>query len=46
MYAMISCGLAFWFIYGVMIGSPSIILANAITFVLAVVILIMKLKHG
>jgi len=46
MYVLISAGLAMWFVYGVMIDSPSIILANSITFVLALIILFMKLKHG
>ena len=46
MYCLISTGIALWFTYGVMIGSPSLLIANGITFVLAVGILIMKIKHG
>lgn len=46
MYSILSCGIAAWFVYGLMIGSPSIIWANGITFVLAVLILLMKIRHG
>lgn len=46
MYILITAGLAAWFAYGVLINSPSIIAANAITFFMALIILIMKLKHG
>ena len=46
MYVLITCGIASWFIYGWMIDSISLLLANGITFVMAVIILIMKIKHG
>ena len=46
MYMFISAGLACWFIYGVMINSPSIIVANAITFFMALYILVMKIRNG
>lgn len=46
MYLMITTGIALWFVYGVMLESPSLMLANGITFVLALGILVMKLKHG
>mgnify|MGYP003392962604 CR=1 len=46
MYIMITTGLAAWTLYGVMIDSPSLIIANAVTFVLAASILFMKLRHG
>ena len=46
MYIFITSGLATWFVYGVMIGSPSIIIANTITFFMALAILVMKLRHG
>lgn len=46
MYAMMSTGIACWFIYGIMLGSPSLMLANGITFVLAFTILLMKMRHG
>ncbi len=46
MYTLISLGIFAWFIYGLMIESPSIIIANAITFVMALVILVMKIRCG
>ena len=46
MYLMISSGIAMWLIYGVIIESPSLIFANAITLVMAGSILFMKIKHG
>ncbi|MBS0313274.1 MAG: SemiSWEET family sugar transporter [Burkholderiales bacterium] len=35
-------GVALWLVYGVLLGAPSIIIANAITFVLSLAICIMK----
>jgi MtN3 and saliva related transmembrane protein len=46
MYVTISIGIGLWFAYGVMIGSPSVMICNGITFLLAVTILIMKIRHG
>jgi MtN3 and saliva related transmembrane protein len=39
-------GVVFWFGYGLVLGSWPMIVSNAITFVLASVILAMKLRHG
>ncbi len=46
MYSLITTGIALWFVYGIMIDSWPVILANGITFVPALIILIMKLRHG
>jgi MtN3 and saliva related transmembrane protein len=46
MYSMMTCGIAAWLIYGLMLESPSLILANGITFVMALTILVMKIRHG
>jgi MtN3 and saliva related transmembrane protein len=46
MYSLITMGIGFWFIYGVMIGSPSVMWANGITFIMATLILLMKIRHG
>ncbi|MFO0388931.1 MAG: SemiSWEET family sugar transporter [Alphaproteobacteria bacterium] len=46
MYLMITAGIGLWFIYGMMLGSPSLMLANGITFLMALTILIMKIRHG
>ena len=46
MYIMITGGIAMWLIYGIMIESISVIIANGVTLVLACGILIMKIRHG
>jgi MtN3 and saliva related transmembrane protein len=46
MYVVFLSGVVLWFAYGVMIGAWPVILANAITFGLALSILIVKLRHG
>lgn len=46
MYAMFCSGVALWFAYGVLIGAWPVIIANALTFVLAASILGMKLGMG
>lgn len=46
MYVMFTVGVACWFGYGLFLGSWPMILANIVTFALAVVILGLKLRHG
>ena len=46
MYLMITSGIIMWLIYGIMIVSPSLIFANAITLIMAGIILFMKIRHG
>ena len=46
MYAVFTVGIACWFGYGVYLGSWPMILSNVITFVLAAIILALKLRHG
>jgi len=46
MYLVFTVGVVFWFGYGLVLGSWPMIVSNAITFVLASVILAMKLRHG
>jgi MtN3 and saliva related transmembrane protein len=45
MYSLFSLGVAGWIIYGLMIGSWPIIMANVVTFILACAVLILKIKH-
>ena len=45
MYLLFTTGIAFWLVYGVMIGSLPIIIANLITVVLASMILTVKLMN-
>jgi MtN3 and saliva related transmembrane protein len=46
MYVVFIIGVACWFGYGILLGSWPMILANAVTFLLAAVILGLKLRHG
>ena len=46
MYVVFTIGIVCWFFYGIALGSWPMIIANAITFVLAAVILALKLRHG
>jgi MtN3 and saliva related transmembrane protein len=45
MYSLFSLGVLGWLIYGVMINSYPIMLANSITLILACVVLVLKIKH-
>ena len=46
MYAIFTAGILAWLIYGILLGSTPIIVANSITIVLAGSVLAMKLKYG
>ncbi len=46
MYTMFTLGVALWLIYGALLGSWPIIVANSITLLLAGTVLVMKLKFG
>ncbi len=45
MYAIMIVGIALWLIYGILIRKWPVIIPNAITFVLALIILIYKLRY-
>ena len=45
-FILFSCGVFTWFIYGIAIKEWPVIIANAVTFLLALVILGMKIKYG
>jgi MtN3 and saliva related transmembrane protein len=45
MYSMFTLGVALWLIYGIVIESWPLIVTNALTFVFALSILLMKLKQ-
>jgi MtN3 and saliva related transmembrane protein len=45
MYSAFVTGIAFWLVYGLMLGAWPIVIANAVTLTLAAAILIMKLKY-
>jgi len=39
-------GMLLWIIYGVLIEAPPVILANAFSLLLALIVLILKIKYG
>jgi MtN3 and saliva related transmembrane protein len=45
-YLIFSVGVALWLLYGILLSAWPVILANAITLVLALFILSMKLRYG
>jgi MtN3 and saliva related transmembrane protein len=44
MYSVFTLGVALWLVYGLLAGAWPVVVANAITLVLAVSILVMKLR--
>ena len=46
MYLVFTAGVGFWLGYGLVLMSWPMIVANAITFVLAATILVLKLRYG
>lgn len=46
MYIAFTGGVALWLLYGILLGSWPIIIANSITFCLAGTVLLMKLRFG
>ncbi|HET6227618.1 MAG TPA: SemiSWEET transporter [Bacteroidia bacterium] len=46
MYIIFTTGVFCWLLYGCFLGSLPIILANAVTFLLALTILFLKIKWG
>ncbi len=46
MFALFTLGVLLWLVYGILLRSPPIIVANFITMLLAAYILFMKLKNG
>ena len=46
MYAVFVTGIVLWLVYGIALGALPVILANAVTLVLALFILGMKIRYG
>lgn len=46
MYSMFTVGIAFWLGYGFVLGSWPMIVSNAITLLLSLTILSLKLRYG
>jgi len=45
MYLLFALGVAGWLLYGSLIGSLAVILANAVTLALAAAVLVMKIRY-
>ena len=45
MLVLFASGILLWTVYGIWTGSPPIILANVITFLLIIVLVAMKIKY-
>jgi MtN3 and saliva related transmembrane protein len=46
MYIVLATGLFTWTVYGILMGALPIILSNLFAFILALIILILKIRHG
>jgi MtN3 and saliva related transmembrane protein len=46
MYLLLCLGVSLWLVYGALVGSLAVLLANAVTLVLAASVLGMKLVFG
>lgn len=45
MFVLLTVGIMIWIVYGFLIGSLPIIVSNSVSFVLSLVILVLKLIH-
>lgn len=46
MISLTSAGIFLWFLYGLYIGSLSVMIANLITCILTLTVLVMKIRYG
>jgi len=46
MYIILSIGISLWLIYGLLTIDLPIIIANSITLILTVTVLVLKIRHG
>lgn len=46
MYIILVTGMLLWVVYGILIGALPVIAANVISFILATIVLILKIKYG
>ena len=45
MYIIFTTGIFLWLVYGILINSKPVILANIVTFILALIVLMLKIKY-
>jgi MtN3 and saliva related transmembrane protein len=46
MYVVFTIGVAMWLVYGLLLGAVPIIVANCVTLLLALAVVVMKLRWG
>ena len=46
MYALMTCGMVLWLVYGILRSDLALILSNAVSLALAASVLYLKLKYG
>ena len=46
MYALFTLGIALWLVYGLLIHDLPVMLDNGVTLVLALILLVLKLRYG
>lgn len=46
MYVVFALGVLLWLVYGLLLGALPIIVANGVTFLLCLAVLVMKLRWG
>jgi MtN3 and saliva related transmembrane protein len=46
MYSLFTSGVLMWLVYGLFVKDAPIIVANAVTFILAIIILTLKIKYS
>ena len=46
MYLLLCLGIILWIVYGLLVQSLSVVLANVVTFCLAFSVLVMKFRYG
>ncbi len=46
MYIVLATGIFLWTVYGIFMGDMPIVLANSISLVLALTVLVLKIKYG
>lgn len=46
MYGAFTAGILLWLIYGLIIGEWPVIVANAVTLILCLAVLVLKIRHG
>ncbi|HDZ77570.1 MAG TPA: hypothetical protein ENH41_05760, partial [Candidatus Omnitrophica bacterium] len=46
MFVVLAIGISLWIIYGILLGSLPILLANSVVFVLCIYLIVAKIRYG